>query len=330
MSKKVALVGMATTSRDDAPWDDESWEIWTLNESPSKRFGYVKRVTRHFQLHPKWNCSRKGNQNDPEHYQWLKVQKFPIYMQAAWKEYPTAVQYPIKDIFDHFKIAENTEGHWFKAKSHWREFDSTFPYMLALALYEGFDEISIYGFEMGSETEYAYQRPNVHLWMGIARGLYLATGKPKIIIPDDCKLLGWDTKLYAYEMIKGINPMEIEIDRNKFGNTAAQLSAEVARIEGAQNELEAQLSGLQMAFGKRAEEVKDKKRTDPKLKQKRLDELQGQYDKQAAPLIQRLKFLEQQRAEKELVKARFEGGHLAAKNWLARYNSQGRPGGLST
>lgn len=315
--KTVAIVGMATTNRDQASWENEDVEIWTLNESPSKRFGYIKRVTRHFQLHPLWNCMRDGNQNDPEHNQWLRVQNFPIYMQDKYDDIPSSVKYPLDEVFDKFQIP--SEG-----KSHWREFDSTFPYMLALALYEEFDRIEIYGFEMGSETEYAYQRPNVHLWLGIARGLYLATGKPEIYIPPDCALLGWDSKLYGYEMIKGINPMEIEIDRNKFGYQAKKIADAILEIEGRQKELKDSLTGMKSHFDARAREIIEKK-TDEKLKQRRLTKLSEELEKKARPLQQRIEGLHKQKIALREDQLRNEGAHLAARNWLNRYNSQGRP-----
>lgn len=316
--KTVALVGMAVTNRDQAPWDDEDIEIWTLNESVSKRFGYIERVTRHFQLHPLWNCMREGNQNDPEHSQWLRVQKdFPIYMQDHYDEIPMSVRYPKEEIFERFKISLD-------GPDHWREFDSTLPYMLALALYEGFDRIEIYGFEMGSETEYEYQRPNVHLWMGMARMAYLLTGKPEIYIPDECKLLGWGTKLYGYEMIKGINPMEIEIDRNKFGNQMARLRDVVLEIEGRQKELNDQLAGLKQQFDVRAKEIADKK-MDEKLKRRRLDELTKEFEAKGNPVQRRIQAWHNKKVELREAMLVQQGAHMAAQNWKNRYDSMGKP-----
>lgn len=315
--KRVAIVGMATTTRHLAPFDDDEWEIWTLNESPSKRFGYIPRVTRHFQLHPLWNCLREGNQNDPEHGQWLKVQEFPIYMQDKYEEIPASVKYPLEEIFNKYKISMD-------GPDHWREMDSTFPYMLALALYEEFDVIGIYGFEMGSETEYSYQRPNVHYWLGMARMQYLLTGKPEIIIPDECRLMGWGTKLYGYEMVKGINPMEIEIDRNKFGNQAAMLSGKIAEVRGRRQEVVETIMAIKAQFDQRAKEIQNKKQ-DPKLGQRRLNELSEELNKVVSPLQKRVGDLDKEIIELTRQLHIQEGAHLASLNWLNRYNSQGLP-----
>lgn len=315
MKKCVNLVGMAQTTRDLAKWDDENIEIWTLNESPAKRFGYVKRVSRHFQLHPKWNFMREGNQNDPEHAQWLKVQKFPIYMQDNFEEIPTSVKYPLEEIFEHFHI--NLEG-----EDHWKEFDSTFPYMLALALYEGFERIEIYGFEMGSETEYAYQRPNVHYWLGVARGMWLETGKPEIYIPDDCKLMGWGSKLYGYEMVRNVmNPMEVEIYRNKFGNAAKSYHEQIMELQGRQKQLIEEEKAVRAHFAERANEIKNKKQ-DSKLTSRRLKALEEEMSKTLTPFVQRRNQMQDEKMNLIALKERNSGGHAAMQELLDRHNSQ--------
>ncbi len=45
--RKVAVVGTASSSVNDAPYDDNSWEIWSLGINAGK----VKRFTRWFELH---------------------------------------------------------------------------------------------------------------------------------------------------------------------------------------------------------------------------------------------------------------------------------------
>ena len=289
--KTVAMVGMAHTTRGFAPWDDESVEIWTLNESPSKRFGYVKRVTRHFQLHAKWNYDRDTNQNDPEHRDWLRAQTdFPIYMQEVDPDVPMSVKYPWDEVCEFFKISPTDDDHW-------KEFTSTFPYMLALAMLEGFDRVEVYGFEMGSETEYAYQRSSAHLFMGIMRGVWLCTGKPDIYIPDKSRLLGWGLPRYGYDMMLDLNPMEMEIDRNKFRNEEKRLQGEIAGYQGAQDELQRQIKEMAAATQNKINEIIAKK-SDPKLIDKRSRQAQEEHNMQSNPLINRLRELDSIKLEK--------------------------------
>src|SRR5512147_2410648 len=80
---KVALVGFAPTTRDQIPWDDPSYEIWTVNEAGNTSipaFQWVKRFDRLFQMHPRWDFSRKNNTNDPNHYHWLRNESAPCVM----------------------------------------------------------------------------------------------------------------------------------------------------------------------------------------------------------------------------------------------------------
>ncbi len=70
---------MATTSRHLAPWDDDEFEIWCLNESywgghfgPDKKTPFLKRADRWFQMHPSWDYFRPHNFNHLLHAEWLR------------------------------------------------------------------------------------------------------------------------------------------------------------------------------------------------------------------------------------------------------------------
>lgn len=57
-----------------------------------------------------------------------------------------------------------------------KEFDSRFftnsiSYMIAFALLDDVDSISLFGVDMDSENEYEFERPSVTYWVGFARGL---------------------------------------------------------------------------------------------------------------------------------------------------------------
>ena len=68
--KKLAIVGMAKTSRNRVPWEDPDFEIWGLNEA---YFGghkdaegiqpFFKRWDRWFQMHPGWDWRRGEGDN---------------------------------------------------------------------------------------------------------------------------------------------------------------------------------------------------------------------------------------------------------------------------
>ncbi len=178
MSKelKAAIVGTAPSSRDLAPFTDESWEIWGV----SNIYGIIPKWDRWFELHDLE--SRKNTDEFPGHYDWLKKQTKPVYMQEAHEEIPGSVEYPKQAILDEF-------GGYFT---------NSVSYMLALAIHEGATEIGIYGVDMavhdvGGHSEYAHQRPSCEYFIGLAVGRGI-----KVDIPQESDLLK-AAKLYAFE-----------------------------------------------------------------------------------------------------------------------------------
>lgn len=235
---KVAIVGMAATSRHMAPWDDPTVEIWALNESyhpknvgPDK-LAYMKRWTRWFQMHPGWDYWRDHNFNDEDHPKWLRNEggnrrreDFPIYMLEEDDGVPGSVRYPIEQIAGGFELeASNGQNVCY--------FTNTFGLMLALAVWMKFSEIQVYGFEMASETEYSQQKPNAEFWLGITIGRGI-----RLVLPKNCELLGEKVPLYGYEKVPGITFMHLEIRRNAAGRKGQEYQAELNRILGAKQEL---------------------------------------------------------------------------------------------
>lgn len=175
-SLKVAIVGTAPSSRDLAPFNDASWEIWGC----SNVYKHIPRWGRWFELHDLE--SRKNTDEYPGHYDWLKKQTTPVYMQEVHDEIPGSVAYPKQQILDEF-------GGYFT---------NSVSYMIALAIQEGAVEIGIYGVDMAVQdadghSEYAHQRPSCEYFVGIAVGRGI-----KVDIPPESDLLK-AAKLYAYE-----------------------------------------------------------------------------------------------------------------------------------
>ena len=64
---------------------------------------------------------------------------------------------------------------------------------------------------MAHHTEFPIQRPSVEYWLGIAQGLFLARGYPKVTIPEDSELL--DTP-YIYGL-QNINKFKRIIEKQE-------------------------------------------------------------------------------------------------------------------
>ncbi len=190
--RTVAIVGFSPTTRDLTPWEDESMEIWGVNEEYS--FDWFKRKTgklRWFQLHQRRLITRRDNHNDPGHVKWLQeAHDFPIYMHEHWDDFPASVKFPLDEIRAKFagKLGENY-------------YTSTLAFLLAFAAYEGFERVELYGFELGSETgygnkcetEYGYQRPGAFYWAGMLRGLGI-----EVFVPPQSGFLQPNMK-YGYD-----------------------------------------------------------------------------------------------------------------------------------
>lgn len=224
---KVAIVAMAETSRHLAPYDDLSYEIWGLNEE------YVipdilhtkdgqPRVDRWFQLHQRWDFSRLNNGVDPRHFEWLKAQKpvseggFPIYMQKHFDDIPASVPYPIE------KAIEYSQGGIDGKKGY---YTNTIAYLIALAVMEGFKRIEVYGVEMTSGTEWAYQRPCTEYHVALAR----AHGV-EVIFPEMCRIT--EGKLYGWEVGRMLDRMEIELRLNTLKQKELEYTAVLNKALG--------------------------------------------------------------------------------------------------
>ena len=76
-------------------------------------------------------------------------------------------------------------------------FGSTVDYAIALAVFRGFTEIDIYGVNL-IDDEYAYQKPSMEYWIGMARGrgvkVTVNGSYTKLLKTRDGKLYGYDTE----------------------------------------------------------------------------------------------------------------------------------------
>jgi hypothetical protein len=204
----VALVGFAKT-RDEAPWDDLDTEIWGLNEAYAQP--WMKRFDRWFQIHPEDNFSRPDNPNDPNHLNWLKVAKgFPIYMQEKFKYIPASVMYPLAEVTEKY-------GNYLT---------SSVAFMLTLAMLEGFERIELYGFEMGTRTEYHYQRANAEYLIGMAKALGF-----EIYLPASCGIC--KGKMYGFETLDVAFRQKLEYRKTSIENEV-QNKRDQAKVEEGQ------------------------------------------------------------------------------------------------
>lgn len=222
---KVAIVGF-TSSKDRAPFDDPEWEIWGLNAL----YDELPRYDRWFELH-----KRQVNLNDegPTHIWRLAEMRCPIYMIEHFEDIPTSTPYPLKEVLKAFRPY----------------LTSSFSYMVALAILEGFKEIGVYGIDTADE-EWGSQRPSLEYLLGVAEGRGI-----RVTIPAESSLLRAPF-LYGYqereehEFLGKLSNYERgyrrKMDRARTDRTVAEL--DVARYTGALGAIEALRSEWRMPF----------------------------------------------------------------------------------
>ena len=197
---KVAIVGFAGTTRHLAPYDDPEFEIWGLNEA--HRQPWMKRITRWFQIHQRWDFTKQNNEAYKDHWIWLREQHpFPIYLQEAEPDVPSSVRFPKDEIVEKFLSNIRRGKNWKESEIN-EYFTSSFSYMFSLAVYLGFKHIEVYGFEMATDTEYRYQKGSTEFWIG------RAPLDVEVLVPEECRLiLG---ALYGFEVSRMINRQRLE------------------------------------------------------------------------------------------------------------------------
>ena len=181
--KKLAIVGTAPSSIHLAPYNNPDYEIWGLNGVYSYiDFANITNITRWFDIHSmeaiKELYASTHYTYGSGYFEWIKNLAIPIYMQEAFSDFPTSVKYPLEEILRKFPR---------------KYFTNTVSWMLALAIYEGYEDISIFGVDMCVADEYAHQRPSCEYFIGYAEGLGI-----KVYIPNESDLLKTPF-LYGFE-----------------------------------------------------------------------------------------------------------------------------------
>jgi hypothetical protein len=160
------------------PWDDNNVDILVFNEAPMKPEKYP-RWDICLQIHGPEVYASPNNWVNAGYWDWMQ-QDHPgkiIYMQDADIRVPNSVPYPLDEIL------KLTPYHYLRSS----------PAMaLALGIYLGYTEIQLYGSELSSNTEYAYQATNYAFWIGYAHGR-------GINLDLKCWLDEFHQRIYGYE-----------------------------------------------------------------------------------------------------------------------------------
>lgn len=146
---KIAILGGAA-GRDEAPYDDPDWEIWSCNLIPALDQRGRFRADRWFDLHQRVAQS-------PDDLRWIAKCPCPIYLPDDLADASRRrVRYPIETVEAAFG------GYW----------ACTFAYQIALALTIPATDIGLFGINLaiGTIRERTVEWANVSWWIGYAEG----------------------------------------------------------------------------------------------------------------------------------------------------------------
>lgn len=143
---KICILGCAPSWK-EAPFKDNSVEIWTLNHA---LIGLVPRFDRHFDVHiPHW-----FNRPQDSYFIWLTQNQDKLYISDKCDLYPNA------NIIDWQMLV----------RKHGEYFTSSIAWMIAVALEQPkVSDIYLCGVDLVQKEEYQVQRPCVEYFIGKAR-----------------------------------------------------------------------------------------------------------------------------------------------------------------
>jgi hypothetical protein len=145
-------------SREGAPKLQPGLDVWMVN---NHALYSQRRITGLFEMHPNPTQAERYQQ---DYKDWLQqAHPFPIYMHQVDEHIPASRRYPLREVQSLYG-----RGIFLGKVEIADHFSSTFPYMLALALFQHYRQIKVYGVDLETGTEYAVHRAHVYFWLGVA------------------------------------------------------------------------------------------------------------------------------------------------------------------
>lgn len=192
---KFAICGFASSTRNQIPFDDPTWEIWGMNQL----YRHIPRADRWFDMHWNWNAELVPG---TDHEGWIRDSGIPVYMTQHHAHLPTSMRFPLETLMAHFGGVDY--------------FTSSVAHMMALAIWEidlmvearlrrehvasaaeglrrarelyGEYTIGLFGIDLVVGEEYFWQKPCAEFWIGtaaIGRGITVHVPKQSAL----CKQL---------------------------------------------------------------------------------------------------------------------------------------------
>lgn len=169
--KTVVLVGTY------AGYSGEEKEVWGVNRA----YRQTPQLSRVYFFDPIDVLEAHGHPDFVEHINGLKI---PVITKRHYDEIPLSEAFPLNEVTAEFKLTQ----HYFTSSP---------SYMLAHAIYEGYERIILHQMQMSpASLEYYCQKPCMDFWCGIAkgRGIDVVTSPMSFL----CSPHLWETGLYGW------------------------------------------------------------------------------------------------------------------------------------
>ena len=158
---KVAIVGSQELTRDNAPYDNPEYEIWSFSDwllAP-----WLKRCDALFEIH--LANVYMNHPRTPGYWTALQQTEIPVYMNpVAAPRVPNSILYPLDGVLGLVSSGYNM-GKQFKP------LNSSVAYAIGLAILKEYEVIDVYGVELARPDErFARQSDLFAFWVGVAAG----------------------------------------------------------------------------------------------------------------------------------------------------------------
>ena len=198
---KIAIVGYATTSRDDAPFDNPEWDIAGLNQI----YRFLPREDIHMDIHVNWD---EHNVEGTDHRGWLRDCGIPVLMTRVHQDLPTSVAFPLQAV-----IGIGCDY-----------LTSSVAFYVAWAIHQGYRTIGLYGIDLVVGTEYEFQKACAEFWLGVAHGKGI-----DLVIPQTSALLK-HTHRYGYEVEPDTGLVKLSEIQGRIAKLREQVDQSQARL----------------------------------------------------------------------------------------------------
>ena len=180
------IIHICGTHPDLVDLDAMPGEVWILGASYARQGSGP--WARAFDVHPLHQTAYHPGilGTRPEAWRWYQQQTKPIYLIDAHPDVPASVAYPRAAIAARFGVRADTA------------FASSIDQMMALALFEGCDEIRLEMVRMHGIGEWYTQRETLGYWIGRAEGMGVT------VVTDPLSALCQPETVYGFGDVTGV------------------------------------------------------------------------------------------------------------------------------